>query len=99
VAGVARRWVYPAVAAITGTTLLGVWRSVVDPWGWYLEGSNVLFYPSAVVFAAVLVLWAWRDEDLLAVGPRRARAREAGAGAAPGAASRPTREDLRTAGR
>lgn len=84
VAGVARRRVYPAVAAITGTTLLGVWRSVVDPWGWYLEGSNVLFYPSAVVFAAVLVLWAWRDEDLLAVGPRRARPQEAGAGAAHG---------------
>ncbi|HEX8359335.1 MAG TPA: hypothetical protein VF613_04480 [Longimicrobium sp.] len=63
--GVGRRFLYPAVAAITGTTLLGVWRSVADPWGWYLEGSNVLFYPSAVVFAAVLVLWALRDEDLL----------------------------------
>lgn len=69
--GVARRLLYPAVAAITGTTLLGVWRSVVDPWGWYLEGSNVLFYPSAVVFAAVLVLWALRDEDVLALEGRR----------------------------
>jgi uncharacterized membrane protein YphA (DoxX/SURF4 family) len=71
--GIGRRFVYPAVAAITGTTLLGVWRSVADPWGWYLEGSNVLFYPSAVVFAAVLVLWAWRDEDrLIARRPRAA---------------------------
>ncbi len=69
--GIARRFVYPAVAVITGTTLLGVWRSVVDPWGWYLTGSNVLFYPSAIVFAAVLVLWALRDEDLLAIGARR----------------------------
>jgi uncharacterized membrane protein YphA (DoxX/SURF4 family) len=79
--GIARRFVYPAVAAITGTTLLGVWRSVADPWGWYLEGSNVLFYPSAVVFAAVLALWAWRGEDVLAVGARQlpaARAPEAG---------------------
>jgi uncharacterized membrane protein YphA (DoxX/SURF4 family) len=71
--GIGRRFVYPAVAAITGTTLLGVWRSVADPWGWYLEGSNVLFYPSAVVFAAVLVLWAWRDQDVLAAR-RSARA-------------------------
>ncbi|MBD0319954.1 MAG: DoxX family membrane protein, partial [Gemmatimonadetes bacterium] len=38
--GVGRRFLYPAAAAITGTTLLGVWRSVADPWGWYLEGSN-----------------------------------------------------------
>lgn len=70
--GLGRRFTYPAVAAITGTTLLGVWRSVADPWGWYLEGTNVLFYPSAVVFAAVLVLWAWRNEDALAFDARRA---------------------------
>ena len=82
--GVARRYAYPLLLAVTGATLLGIWKSVVDPWGWYLEGSNVLFYPSAVVFAAVLVLWAWRDEDLLVVGPRRARPQEAGAGAAHG---------------
>ena len=69
--GVARRVAYPALLAVTGVTLLGVWRSVVDPWGWYLEGSNVLFYPSAVIFAAVLVLWALRDEDVLAVEARR----------------------------
>ena len=71
--GVARRFLYPAVAAITGTTLLGVWRSVVDPWGWYLEGANVLFYPSAIIFAAVLALWALRDEDRLALETARAR--------------------------
>lgn len=72
--GAGRRLVYPAVAAITGATLLGVWRSVADPWGWYLEGSNVLFYPSAIVFAAVLVLWALRDQDVLALEARRTRA-------------------------
>lgn len=70
--GMGRRFVYPLVAAITGTTLMGVWRSVADPWGWYLEGSNVLFYPSAVVFAGVLVLWAWREEDALSLDARRA---------------------------
>lgn len=68
--GIARRYVYPVVAAITGVTLMGVWRSVVDPWGWYLEGSNVLFYPSSIIFAAVLALWALREEDRLALDAR-----------------------------
>jgi uncharacterized membrane protein YphA (DoxX/SURF4 family) len=72
--GVARRVVYPALLAITGATLLGVWRSVVDPWGWWLEGANVLFYPSLIIFAGSLVLWAFADEDRLVVGtPRSAR--------------------------
>jgi putative oxidoreductase len=65
--GVARRWVYPILLAVTGVTLLGVWRSVIDPWGWWLEGANVLFYPSLIVFASSVVLWAFRDEDRLAL--------------------------------
>ena len=68
--GIARKDLYPLVAAITGVTLLGVWKSVVDPWGWYLEGSNVLFYPSLIIFATVLALWAFRDEDRLALDAR-----------------------------
>jgi uncharacterized membrane protein YphA (DoxX/SURF4 family) len=67
VAGLARRFVYPALLAITAATALGVWKSIIDPWGWYLEGSNVLFYPSLIIFAASLVLWAFRDEDTLAL--------------------------------
>ncbi len=74
--GVARRYAYPLLLAVTGATLLGVWKSVVDPWGWYLEGANVLFYPSLIIFAGSLVLWAFRDEDRLAVG-RGAPATEA----------------------
>ena len=69
--GVARRVAYPGLLAITGVTLLGVWRSVVDPWEWWLEGANVLFYPSLIIFAASLVLWAFADEDRLVVGGRR----------------------------
>lgn len=65
--GVMRRVVYPVLLAITGVTLLGVWKSVVDPWGWWLDGSNVLFFPSLIIFAASLVLWAFRDEDRLAI--------------------------------
>lgn len=61
-------YVYPTLAAVTGITLIGVWRSIVDPWGWYLEGSNVLFFPSLIVFFAALVLVAFRDEDVLRPG-------------------------------
>lgn len=74
IAGVARSLLYPALLAITAATALGVWKSIVDPWGWYLQGSNVLFYPSLIIFAASLVLWAFRDDDTLALGRTRRRA-------------------------
>jgi len=59
--------VYPALLAVTGLTLVGVWRSVVDPWGWYLDGTNALFFPSLIVFAGALVVSAFRAADALAV--------------------------------
>ena len=65
--GAARRAVYPALLAVTGLTLVGVWRSVVDPWGWYLDGTNALFFPSLIVFAGALVVSAFRAADALAV--------------------------------
>jgi hypothetical protein len=52
-----------------------VWRSIVDPWGWYLEGANVLFFPSLIIFAAALVLAAHRAEDALSVDARRGNRR------------------------
>jgi uncharacterized membrane protein YphA (DoxX/SURF4 family) len=67
VAGFARRFLYPALLAITAATALGVWKSIIDPWGWYLEGSSVLFYPSLIIFAGSWVLWAFRGEDRLAL--------------------------------
>lgn len=69
-AGLARRFAYPALLAITATTALGVWKSIVDPWGWFLEGTNALFHPSLIIFAASLVLWAFREDDTLAVDRR-----------------------------
>ncbi len=69
--GVARRLTYPLLLTITGVTLLGVWKSVLDPWGWWLKGANVLFYPSLIIFAASLVLWAFREEDRLRISWRR----------------------------
>jgi len=62
-AGLWRRYTYPAVTVVTGMTLVGVWRSIVDPWGWYLSGSNPLFYPSLVIFAAALLLLAEDSPD------------------------------------
>lgn len=78
--GVARRASYAALALVTGTTLVGVWRSVVDPWGWWLEGTNALFFPSLIVFAGVLVLLAFADEDVLVL---RTTARRPGRSAVP----------------
>jgi putative oxidoreductase len=71
--GWGRRWTHPLLLLITGVTLIGVWRSVVDPWGWVLQGANVLFYPSVIIFAGAWVLWAFRDADALALDARRDR--------------------------
>jgi len=69
--GLSRRWVYPAVVAMNGVSLLGVWRSILDPWGWVLEGTNVLFFPSLTVMAASLLVWAFMDEDTISLDHRR----------------------------
>ncbi len=70
--GWGRRWTYPLLLLITGVTLVGVWRSVVDPWGWVFEGTNALFYPSAIIFAGSLVLHAFRATDTLALDAKAA---------------------------
>jgi putative oxidoreductase len=75
VVGLLRRWVYPVVILINGVSLLAVWRSIVDPWGWVLEGTNVLFFPSLIIFAASLLLWAFREEEGYVLDRRAAPAR------------------------
>ena len=72
VVGVARRYAYPVLLVVAGITLLGVWKSIVDPWGWYLQGTNVLFFPSLIIFAGALVLMAFRDDDSIALDARLA---------------------------
>lgn len=62
-AGLFRRYTLPVLAAITGTTLIGVWRSIVDPLGLVLERTNLLFFPSLIIFFGVLVLIAFQGED------------------------------------
>lgn len=61
--GLFRRWIDPVILLINLGSLLGVWRSIVDPWGWVLEGTNVLFFPSLIVLAGCVVLIAFQDEE------------------------------------
>lgn len=61
--GVWRRRVYPVMLVVLLFTAIGVWKSIIDPWGWFLEGSSVLFYPSAIIAAGALLLWGTIDED------------------------------------
>jgi uncharacterized membrane protein YphA (DoxX/SURF4 family) len=71
VVGFLRRYAYPISTVVLALTAVGVWKSIVDPWGWVLEGTNVLFYPSAVVLAAALVLWGFQDEDRMTLDAKR----------------------------
>lgn len=68
VLGVFRRVAYLALLLVTGTTLLAVWKSIVDPFKLMMDGGNLIFYPSLVIFAGALVLYAFRDEDRLVAG-------------------------------
>ncbi len=70
VVGKWRRITYPAMLAIFTVSGLSVWKSIVDPWGWVFEGTNALFYPSFIIFAGALVLWAFREQDRMALDAR-----------------------------
>jgi putative oxidoreductase len=69
--GLCRRFVDPLILLINLGSLLGVWRSIVDPWGWFLEGTNALFFPSLIVAAGCLVIIAFRDQETLVLDRRR----------------------------
>ena len=69
VVGLLRRLTWPLMALVNGITLVAVWASVIDPWGFFLEGGNLVFYSSAVIFAAILVCWSSLEEDVLALDP------------------------------
>ena len=73
VLGLGRQFLYLPLGLITGISMLAVWPSVVDPLGFVFEGTKRLFYPSVIIFAAVLVLAAFREEDGLALARKRAR--------------------------
>lgn len=68
--GLLRRFTYPVLLAVTGTTLLAVWKSIVDPFGLVVEGGNLVFFPSSTIFFAGLVVLAFRSEDAFSVDAR-----------------------------
>lgn len=74
VLGLARRISYVGMLLIYGATLLAVWRSILDPLEMVMEGGNPVFFSSLIIFAASLVLWAFRDEDTHAMDHTRAAA-------------------------
>ena len=72
------RWIVdPVITLINLGTLLSVRASIIDPWGWYLEGTNHLFFPSLTVFAGCLMLLAFRKEETLVLDARRLAVSEA----------------------
>lgn len=74
VVGVARRVTYPALLLVTGTTLVAVWKSIIDPFKMLFDGGNLIFYPSLIIFASAVVLLAFREADTLALdAPRGGR--------------------------
>lgn len=74
VVGVARRVTYPALLLVTGTTLVAVWKSIIDPFKMLFDGGNLIFYPSLIIFASAVVLLAFREADTLALdAPRGVR--------------------------
>lgn len=78
VVGLFRFLVLPAQLLINGFTAAAVWWAIVDPFYWYLPGDKPfqfahLFYPSAIVVAACLVLIAFRSFDRLALDALRRR--------------------------
>ncbi len=74
IAGLYRRVAYPALLLVTGTTLLAVWKSIIDPFKLLLDGGNLIFYPSLIIFAGAVVLLAFRELDVLSIDARRRRA-------------------------
>ena len=74
VLGAMRRWAYPIQLLLNAASLFAVAGSIVDPWGWFLDSSNALFYPSLIIFAASVLLIAFKQEDRLSLDARHQNA-------------------------
>ena len=74
--GLFRKIAYPGQSIVLGLGLLAIWKYIADPLGMYLlteETREVLFFPSLTVFAATLVLLAFREEDTISLDKRLGR--------------------------
>ena len=71
VLGVLRIITYPIQAIVLGFGAVMLWQHMLDPLSLYLweDGSkaNLLFFPSTTVFAASLVLLAFKEHDALSL--------------------------------
>jgi len=67
VVGWKRKLFYPALIVINAVSALSCWNSIIDPWGWFLQGTMALLQPTALILFACLVLHAFQAEDTLAV--------------------------------
>ncbi len=67
--GIFSRFTFPLQALINGFTAFSVWKSIIDPLGliYGRESVQILFFPSLIVFAACLILIAYRLEDRYSV--------------------------------
>jgi len=68
VLGLFRTIAYPLQTLVLGLGLAAIWKYIADPFGMYLlteETRQVLFFPSTAVFAASLVLLAFREHDAI----------------------------------
>ena len=66
--GVFRKVIYPLQSIFLGFGLLAIWKHIFDPLGLYLltpATSQVLFFPSLTVFAATLILIAFKEDDVI----------------------------------
>ena len=72
--GIFRQIVYPLQALVLGAGAMAIWKYLLDPLGLYLlteETRQVLFFPSSTVFAASIILLAFKDYDTLSLGGRK----------------------------
>lgn len=76
VLGLWRRLAYPVMFLLLAGTAIGVWKSILDPWGWVFEGANALFYPSAIILAGAATLWGAMDDDQFVLDRARREGRE-----------------------
>ncbi len=75
--GALRKITYPLQAVVLGIGALVIWRHLFDPLSLFLweEGSraNILFFPSTTIFAASLILLAFREYDTLSIDAKLKR--------------------------
>ncbi|MDT8370202.1 MAG: hypothetical protein RQ745_13430 [Longimicrobiales bacterium] len=51
------------ITLMNAGSMVAVWKSVVDPFGHVLEGTNALFFPALITVAGCLVLIALHDQE------------------------------------